>query len=337
MEKWQIKNASGKYVSIGMDGKPKWFESPDLGYTYTKDEAESFKTILEKEYGTLSIVEFDKDWWKAKLSSGGKLENIITAARITMQPTSFTDPMPQVFVTINGVEKYLFEYYPDEISFTAEEFIGLTTEEARHLKFEKDKLYLQKHSYAGGGDFLESTDLYLKEGVHDKEYHLQIIQRGKKYVVVAQFGRRGAHLQETEKGSYDLASDAMGQFRKVKHEKLAKGYIEQAGSGNPEPKKPIPEPKKPTPKKADLPFKEGDWFIDLTSTSNSIKYKITQIDGGDVFYEDQIGVIQEKVSILTVMMWIQQGDWIFENKKKTEEKPKEEKLSRIDFLLKYGY
>jgi hypothetical protein len=70
-------------------------------------------------------------------------------SRITEQPKSFWDPesnfcpMPKVYVTLeNGVEEFLFEYYPDEISFTPSEFIGLTIEECRHLKFKKDKIYL---------------------------------------------------------------------------------------------------------------------------------------------------------------------------------------------------
>jgi len=67
----------------------------------------------------------------------------ITDARITAQPKSILDPMPQVFVTIDGEEKHLFEYFPDEISFNSEEFIGLTWEQAIQLKFKKDKNYLQ--------------------------------------------------------------------------------------------------------------------------------------------------------------------------------------------------
>jgi hypothetical protein len=70
-------------------------------------------------------------------------------SRITEQPKSFWDPesnfgpMPKVYVTLeNGVEEFLFEYYPDEISFTPSEFIGLTIDECRHLKFKKDKTYL---------------------------------------------------------------------------------------------------------------------------------------------------------------------------------------------------
>lgn len=54
------------------------------------------------------------------------------------------DPMPEVKVQFdNGNEKTLFEFYPDEISFEESEFIGLTEESARRLKFEKDKRYIQ--------------------------------------------------------------------------------------------------------------------------------------------------------------------------------------------------
>ena len=67
----------------------------------------------------------------------------IIRARITAMPKSLFDPMPQVFVTLeDGKEQYLFDYYPDEISFTAGEFAGLTIEQARHLKFTKDRNYL---------------------------------------------------------------------------------------------------------------------------------------------------------------------------------------------------
>jgi hypothetical protein len=37
----------------------------------------------------------------------------------------------------------LLSYYDDEISFTAEELVGLTVDEARQLHFEKDKAWLQ--------------------------------------------------------------------------------------------------------------------------------------------------------------------------------------------------
>ena len=71
------------------------------------------------------------------------MEKKIIHCRITEQPKSLFDPLPQVFVTLeNGVEQFLFDYYPDEISFTTNEFIGLTIDECRHLKFKKDKQFL---------------------------------------------------------------------------------------------------------------------------------------------------------------------------------------------------
>jgi hypothetical protein len=54
------------------------------------------------------------------------------------------DPMPEVKVQFNnGDAKTLFEFYPDEITFKESEFIGLTEESARRLKFERDKRYIQ--------------------------------------------------------------------------------------------------------------------------------------------------------------------------------------------------
>jgi hypothetical protein len=68
----------------------------------------------------------------------------IISARITAMPKSLFDPMPQVYVTLeDGTEQFLYEYYPDEISFSPSEFVGLTIDEAKHLKFIKDRNYLQ--------------------------------------------------------------------------------------------------------------------------------------------------------------------------------------------------
>jgi hypothetical protein len=67
----------------------------------------------------------------------------IVACNIT-KPTGMFD-IPQVMVKYEEAENFvfLFDYYPDEISFEPADFIGLTEEEAKHLKFKKDKAYLQ--------------------------------------------------------------------------------------------------------------------------------------------------------------------------------------------------
>jgi hypothetical protein len=67
----------------------------------------------------------------------------IVSCRITDQPKDFFDPMPQVWVTLeDGNEHFLFEYYPDEITFQPSEFVGLTMDEGAHLKYLKDKKFL---------------------------------------------------------------------------------------------------------------------------------------------------------------------------------------------------
>jgi hypothetical protein len=68
----------------------------------------------------------------------------IVKARITAQPKSLFDPMPEVWVTFeDGKEEKLFSYYPDEISFVASEFLGLTRDEAHSLFHRKDVKYLR--------------------------------------------------------------------------------------------------------------------------------------------------------------------------------------------------
>jgi len=67
----------------------------------------------------------------------------IRSARITPLPSGVCDPIPQVYVTTAIGEQFLFDYYPDEIRFTAHEFVGLTVVEAVHLKYAKDRAFLR--------------------------------------------------------------------------------------------------------------------------------------------------------------------------------------------------
>jgi hypothetical protein len=59
-------------------------------------------------------------------------------------PKGMFDPMPKVSVKLSdGQELELFQFYPDEVTFTVEEFVGLTVQEARNLHRRKDTAYLR--------------------------------------------------------------------------------------------------------------------------------------------------------------------------------------------------
>jgi hypothetical protein len=75
----------------------------------------------------------------------GISQKVIKSARITEMPKGIFDPMPEVWVFVEGSEKEvkLFDYYPDELSFSPSEFIGLTVQQAISLKFKKDQQYLR--------------------------------------------------------------------------------------------------------------------------------------------------------------------------------------------------
>jgi len=75
-------------------------------------------------------------------------QHIITKCEIgpysKPMPLGIFDPRLKVKVQFSDGEEYeLFEFYPDEISFEESEFIGLTLDSAKRLKFEKDLKYLK--------------------------------------------------------------------------------------------------------------------------------------------------------------------------------------------------
>lgn len=79
---------------------------------------------------------------------GGKMDdvrtNLVVSARITPLPQRLGDPLPEVWVTCeDGSETKVFDFYPDEISFSGDDFVGLTIEECRLLKFGRDRAFLQ--------------------------------------------------------------------------------------------------------------------------------------------------------------------------------------------------
>ena len=80
--------------------------------------------------------------------SGERMEavrsNLVVAARITPLPQRLGDRLPEVWVTCeDGTETKVFDFYPDELSFSGDEFVGLTVEECRLLKFGRDRAFLQ--------------------------------------------------------------------------------------------------------------------------------------------------------------------------------------------------
>ena len=75
---YQIKK-DGKYLSAGMDGNAKWYESPDKGYTYTKADAESFAQQLG--LSNYEIVKYDKNWWK--MAKGGEVKQFEVGDDVT--------------------------------------------------------------------------------------------------------------------------------------------------------------------------------------------------------------------------------------------------------------
>jgi hypothetical protein len=77
-------------------------------------------------------------------AGGPPPEPIILSVRFTALPVNILEPMPEVWAVFDdGEEKMLFSYYPDEISFTESDFVGLTEQQARRLRHERDVGYLR--------------------------------------------------------------------------------------------------------------------------------------------------------------------------------------------------
>ena len=73
-----------------------------------------------------------------------KITSAIITAMPRPMPEGMFDPMPEVVATFeDGTTKPLFSFYPDEITFQASEFIGLTEQEAKALRHRKDVTFLK--------------------------------------------------------------------------------------------------------------------------------------------------------------------------------------------------
>lgn len=73
-----------------------------------------------------------------------KITHVTITAMPRPMPEGMLDPMPEVIATFeDGSAKTLFSFFPDEVSFRASEFIGLTEEDAHSLFQRKDTAYLR--------------------------------------------------------------------------------------------------------------------------------------------------------------------------------------------------
>ncbi len=73
-----------------------------------------------------------------------KIKSVTITPLPRPMPHGMFDPMPEVIATFeDGSIKTLFSFYPDEVSFRASEFIGLTEEDAHSLFQRKDTAYLR--------------------------------------------------------------------------------------------------------------------------------------------------------------------------------------------------
>ena len=73
-----------------------------------------------------------------------KITNVTITDMPRPMPEGMFDPMPEVVATFeDGSTKTLFSFFPDEVSFRASEFVGLTEEEAHSLFQKKDTSYLR--------------------------------------------------------------------------------------------------------------------------------------------------------------------------------------------------
>jgi hypothetical protein len=65
-----------------------------------------------------------------------------------IRPSTGRFNLPDVMVRYEGSEEgteleLLLDYYPDELSFTPEEFVGLTRDEAFEMKQAKDVIFIR--------------------------------------------------------------------------------------------------------------------------------------------------------------------------------------------------
>jgi hypothetical protein len=149
IQEYQIKKSDGTYFYVKMStGSPAWTKSPSMGYLYTEEDAEKIKAQLEKEGETgLSIVKYDKDWWKNakdEFAEGGniKLGDVVEVR----EPNYGRDDSYYVVSNKAGYDENSFQISP-----TSSRVQGV---------FEEEQL---KKLYADGGSTNSVAEIILKQ------------------------------------------------------------------------------------------------------------------------------------------------------------------------------
>ena len=83
----------------------------------------------------MTNVELDRLWQ----NTGRKVASAEITSELRRLPSGLFDQDPRVIATLDdGRQIELFSFYAHQRAFTAAEFVGLTVDEARRLKFAPD-------------------------------------------------------------------------------------------------------------------------------------------------------------------------------------------------------
>ena len=96
-------------------------------------------TMTEREWRDIGKTAGWLPWnEETALQDAPETFDTIIEATITDMPQTVLDPPPEVWVKTEDDKKHLlFSFDPTEISFTPDEFIGLTLEQAKKLQHRK--------------------------------------------------------------------------------------------------------------------------------------------------------------------------------------------------------
>lgn len=124
------------FVAIGPDASVCLWEIPAEGLSSCL-----FRRPIAREMVQVSCATSESS---AAHSAGPKITKVDITPMPRPLPDGMFDPMPDVVATFDDESiKTLFSFFPDELTFSPAEFVGLTAEEAIALRDEKDVTYMR--------------------------------------------------------------------------------------------------------------------------------------------------------------------------------------------------